>query len=332
MTKFAPRLAIVVFLSVAAGLRADQSFEPAAQVLERHCLRCHAADDPHGGLVLSTKQATFVGGESGPALVPGHPDESLLIQYVSGDEPLMPQQGPPLTASEIEALRAWIKAGAEWPEARVLADRRFEGDTWWSLEELQRPQPPPTTSKWVRTPIDAFVLKRMNDEGLTPSPEADRPTLIRRLSFDLLGLPPTSEEVTAFVNDSAPDAYERLVDRLLASPHYGERWGRHWLDIVHYGETHGYDKDKPRPNAWPYRDYVIKSLNDDKSYSRFTEEQLAGDVLWPDDPDAVVATGFIAAGPWDYVGHVELAENTAAKAVTRSLDRDDMLMNAMSTF
>ncbi len=146
----------------------------------------------------------------------------------------------------------------------------------------------------------------MREKYLTPSPEADRRTLIRRLTYDLHGLPPTPEEVAAFGADPSPDAYERLVDRLLASPRYGERWGRHWLDVVHFGETHGYDKDKVRPNAWPYRDYVINAFNSDKPYTRFVEEQMAGDVLFPDDPQAIVATGFIAAGPWDFVGHAEL--------------------------
>ena len=180
--------------------------------------------------------------------------------------------------------------------------------------------------------LDRFVMADLAAAGLSPSPEADRRTLVRRLSFDLLGLPPTPEEVENFARDPAPDAYERLVERFLASPHYGERWGRHWLDVVHFGETHGYDKDKPRPHAWPYRDYVIQSFNNDKPYSRFVQEQLAGDVLWPEDPAAVIATGFIAAGPWDFVGHVELREETVAKAITRSLDRDDMVASAMSTF
>ncbi len=167
---------------------------------------------------------------------------------------------------------------------------------------------------------------------LTASPEAGRATLIRRLTYDLHGLPPTWEEVQAFIADKSPNAYEKLVDRLLASPRYGERWGRHWLDVAHYGESHGYDKDKPRRHAWPYRDYVIRAFNQDKPYARFVEEQLAGDVLWPDDPEAIVATGFIAAGPWDYVGHAELREGTTDKKITRLLDRDDMVMSTMSAF
>ena len=205
----------------------------------------------------------------------------------------------------------------------------------WAFKPAPRPavpEVPADRAAWVRNPIDAFVLAKQKEQGLSPSSEADRRTLIRRLCFDLTGLPPAPDEVRRFVEDASADAYERLVDRLLGSPAYGERWARHWLDVVHYGESHGYDKDKPRPNAWPYRDYVIRSFNDDKPYGRFVKEQLAGDVLFPDTPEGIVATGFIAAGPWDFVGHMELREGTVDKEITRSLDRDDMVMTAASTF
>jgi hypothetical protein len=205
----------------------------------------------------------------------------------------------------------------------------------WAFQTPPRPQVPEVAASdkpHARNPIDAFILTRLRREGLSPSPEADRRTLIRRVTFDLTGLPPTPQDVKAFIEDASPDAYEKLVDHLLAAPAYGERWARHWLDVVHFGETHGYDKDKPRNNAWPYRDYVIRSLNADKRYSRFVQEQLAGDVLFPESPEGVVATGFIAAGPWDFVGHMELREGTVDKEITRSLDRDDMVMTAASTF
>ena len=161
----------------------------------------------------------------------------------------MPQKDKPLSTQQVAAVRAWIEQGAHWPRDLVLQDRRFDGRKWWSFEPLRRPVVPSVHgSDWVRTPIDAFVLSTLEKHGLKPSPEADRRTLIRRLSFDLLGLPPAPEEVDAFAQDSRPFAYESLVDRMLASPHHGERWGRHWLDVVHYGDTHGYDKDKrPRP-------------------------------------------------------------------------------------
>ena len=255
------------------------------------------------------------GGARGPAVVPGKPGQSLLYKLVTDGTPRMPREGEPLSVAEIRSVREWIEAGAPWTEA----------NQWWSLQPLR-------TSFSPGASIDRFVLDKLKEKGLRPSPEADRRTLIRRVTYDLHGLPPTPEEVTAFVTDAAPGAYERLVDRLLASPRYGERWGRHWLDVVHYGESHGYDKDKPRRNAWPYRDYVIKSFNDDKPYARFVQEQLAGDALFPDDPNATVALGFIAAGPWDYVGQAELREGTTDKNLTRVLDRDDMVTVTMSAF
>ena len=223
-----------------------------------------------------------------------------------------------------------------WPANLVLAGGRSEARSseWWSLRELVRPpQPSVRDRSWVRTPVDAFILAALEAKGLRPSPPADKRILIRRLTYDLHGLPPTPEETDdVFLQDTAPDAYEKLIDRLLASPRYGERWGRHWLDLAHYGDTHGYDKDKRRDHAWPYRDYVIRSFNSDKPYSRFIEEQIAGDVLFPHTSDGIVATAFIAAGPWDFVGHAELREGTVEKEKTRLLDRDDMVANTMSTF
>lgn len=303
-----------------------------APILEAHCVGCHNASSTKGGLSLATSKTALAGGEGGVSIVPGKPDESFLLDYISGDEPLMPKDGPALKAAEVEAVRAWIAGGAKWPEGITLVDKKIIDADWWSLRPLLGATPPELNSPWVRTPVDAFVLGKLQANNLSPVPEADRRSLIRRLTFNLHGLPPTPEEIDAFVGDPAPDAYEKLVDRLLASPRYGERWARHWLDVMHFGETHGYDKDKPRPNAWPYRDYVIRSLNEDKPYGRFVEEQLAGDVLYPDDPQATVATGFISAGPWDFVGHVELREGTTDKLIARSNDRDDMVATAASTF
>ena len=213
---------------------------------------------------------------------------------------------------------------------------RMDDFDWWSLKPIICPVVPEVRSQAlaarVRNPVDRFIFARLEREGLTPSPEADRRTLIRRVYFDLVGLPPTPETVDAFVADQAKDAYERLVDQLLESPQYGEHWARHWLDVVHYGETHGYDKDQPRPNAWPYRDYVIRAFNTDKPYSRFVQEQIAGDALWPDTEDGITALGFIAAGPWDFIGHVEVPETKTDGKIARLLDRDDMVGNVMNTF
>jgi hypothetical protein len=206
---------------------------------------------------------------------------------------------------------------------------------WWSIRALVATPVPKLSSwarGWARTPIDAFVAQKLDAVHLRPSPEANRATLIRRLYFDLLGLPPSPEQVRAFLADKDPKSYEKLVDQLLASPRYGEHWARHWLDIVHYGDSHGYDKDQPRPNAWPYRDYVIRAFNQDKPYTQFVEEQLAGDVLHPDSADAVQATGFIAAGPWDLIGHAEVPETKVDGQIARHLDRDDMVTTAIGTF
>ena len=306
--------------------------EQIVPLLESRCLRCHEGDSPEGELSLTTRVGAIKGGASGPAIVPGQPDESPLLDAVSGDEPAMPKEGPPLTEAEVASIREWIAAGAPWPAEVELTDNRPHDLNWWSLQPLVRPPVPAVEYQWPRTPIDAFILEKLEANSLAPSPEADRRTLLRRLYFDLTGLPPTPEETQAFLADESPGAYEALVDRLLASPRYGERWGRHWLDVAHYGDTHGYDKDKVRPNAWPYRDYVIRSFNDDKPYRRFLEEQIAGDVLFPDSPDGVIATGFLVAGPFDFVGQIEVADGTLAKAITRNLDRDDMVTTVVNTF
>ncbi len=212
-------------------------------------------------------------------------------------------------------------------------DAKTGADEWWAVRPLLRP-PLPTVKDagWARNEIDLFILAVLEAHGLKPAPPSDRAGFIRRVTFDLHGLPPTPEEIDAFVNDPSANAFEKLIDRLLASPRYGERWGRHWLDIVHYADTHGYDKDKRRLWAWLFRDWLIRALNRDMPYRRFVRYQLAGDVFYPEDPDGIIATGFVVAGPWDFVGHVELREGTVEKEKTRALDRDDMVANTMSTF
>ena len=228
-------LAIVLVLPATGAAGDDgRSFrEEVAPILERRCLHCHGAETPKGGLSLATRATLLAGGDSGPAVVPGKPDESPLLEMVSGITPEMPQKDRPLSREQVEGLRRWVEQGAHWPDGLVLRDRRSGGETWWSLRPLSRPTVPVVRDRgWLRTPIDAFILARLEAEGLRPRPEADRRTLIRRLTFDLHGLPPTPAEIDGFLNDRSPDAYERLVDRLLALPRYGERWGRHWLDVV----------------------------------------------------------------------------------------------------
>jgi hypothetical protein len=280
---------------------------------------------------LETRAEALAGGDSGTVIEPSDAAASLLLDYISGEEPLMPKIGGPLSANEVQLIEDWIDRGAPWPADQRLTAR--EG--WWSLRPLTRPAPPEVTGEneaSVRNPIDAFIIARLQRDGLMLSKRTDRRTLIRRLYFDLIGLPPPPAEVDRFLADPNPRAYEALVDRLLVSEHYGERWARHWLDIVHYGDTMGFDKDKVRPSAWPYRDYVIRSFNEDKPYRRFIEEQLAGDVLYPGSTDGIVALGFIAAGPFDWVGHIEVADGTMEKRRVRNLDRDDMVSTTMLTF
>ncbi len=315
-----------MFTSAFALVAQPVSFTRDVQpLLAAKCVACHQAANRSGGLSLSSFAGLKTGGAHGPSIRAGAVTENPLLAYITGTPPLMPKAGPPLTPDQVSLIRRWLEQGAQ-DDSGGATD-----ETWWSLRALRRPPVPPM-GNGARTVMDAFVHAKLQQNQLTPSPEADRRTLIRRLYFDLHGLPPSPDEVVAFVQDRSPTAYESLVDRLLASPRYGERWARHWLDIVHYGDSHGYDKDKPRPNSWPYRDYVISALNADKPYARFVREQIAGDVLYPDDARAMEATGFLAAGPWDFVGHQELKEGTTDKNLTRVLDRDDMVTTTVSTF
>jgi hypothetical protein len=310
--------------------------ESIAGIFEQRCLRCHNSVDRKGSFALQRRDELFDSGY----VAPRDPDGSELLGVLrarGGGQPVMPKDGPPLSDGEVDAIRRWIAAGAPWPEGAVLREPAVLDADWWSLRPIARPAVPATGGSgggagWMRTPIDAFILDALRAQGLAPSREADRPTLIRRLYFDLIGLPPTPGEIDDFVRDDQPLAYERLVDWLLGSQHYGERWAPHWLDVVKYADTCGYDKDKLRPNAWPYRDYVIRSLNADKPYGRFIEEQIAGDVLHPETPDGILGLGFLAAGPWDFIGHVEVPESKIDGKIARHHDRDEMVSNTLNTF
>ncbi|HUQ70930.1 MAG TPA: PSD1 and planctomycete cytochrome C domain-containing protein [Planctomycetaceae bacterium] len=326
--------ALLFALTLGAAPADDAAFfaDRVAPVFERRCVSCHNDAEAKGGLSLQSLPGLQKGGDSGAVIRAGQPDQSPLLDAITGDKPEMPKAGPPLSVTEVTAIKQWIQSGAVWPDGRVLEERPQADLDWWSLKPLQRPTVPEVADGWSRTPIDRFILQTLHARRLTPSPEADRRTLIRRLSYDLIGLPPMPDDVAAFLADDRADAYERIVDRLLDSPQHGERWARHWLDVVHYGETHGYDKDQPRPNAWPYRDYVIRVFNSDKPYGRFIAEQLAGDVVAPETVDGVTALGFIAAGPWDFISHVEVPESKTDGKIARSLDRDDMVVNALNTF
>ncbi|MHC4875738.1 MAG: DUF1553 domain-containing protein [Planctomycetota bacterium] len=306
-----------------------------APLLASKCAECHSGASPEGGLSLTRREGLIGGGESGSAVEPGKPDDSLLWQRVIDGE--MPPDEP-LTDDEKRVLRDWISSGAVWGNGPIDPFRTTTGKRagydWWSLRALSDSPPPDVTevagSDWVQNPIDQFVLARLTAAKLTPSTTADRRTLIRRLYFDLLGLPPTPEQVDPFVADGRADAYEQLVDRLLASPHFGARWGRHWLDVVRFGESQGFERDKLRENSWPYRDWVINAFNSDIPYDEFVRLQVAGDVLRPGDPNAVIATGFLVAAPWDEVGMSQ--QSAAMKAVVRQDELEDIVGVVGQTF
>ncbi len=261
-------------------------------LLTNRCVSCHGPETQEGGLRLDTRRRALLGGDNGVAIQHGSSETSeLAIRIASNDEKLrMPLGDEPLSPDEIKLLNDWIDAGAVWPDE--LAGTEAAPDHW-SFRAVMRPDIPKLeNSAWVRTPIDAFVLSQLNDANLAPSPEADRRTLIRRLSFDLLGLPPKPEDVQTFLDDRRPDAYEHLVDRLLESKHFGERWGKHWLDLARFAESDGYENDNPRPHAWRYRDWVIDAINDDLPFDQFTIQQLAGDLLPNATPQQRIATAF----------------------------------------
>src|SRR5262245_25800008 len=262
-------------------------------IFAKHCTACHGAEKQKSGLRLDSVGLAKRGGDSGPAIEPGKSAESLLVLAITGSEGVaaMPPKGEaPLTSDEIALLKLWIDQGAKGPDETTGGP--VKGANHWAFRPVARPVVPEVINKaWVKNPIDAFVLARLEKEGLHPSPDADRVTLIRRLSFDLLGLPPTIEEVDAFLADTRSDAYEILVDRLLSSPHYGERWGRHWLDLARYADSNGFTRDFAR-SIWKYRDWVIENVKNDKPFDQFVIEQVAGDMLPEATIDQQIATGF----------------------------------------
>ena len=337
--KFFDKPAAVFLLSAVGLLQAQTSnaadpdfFETKVRpVLAKNCFACHA-ESGLGGLRLDSEEAMKKGGTRGPAVVPGDLAKSLLITAVKQTDPgLKMPLGGKLSDPEIAVLEAWVKAGAVWPKnaAKSIAGGSGkysispERRAFWCFKPLQdAPVPPVNDAKWAKSDIDRFVLARLEKEGLKPVGPANKRDLIRRATLDLIGLPPTPEEIAAFEKDTSPDAFAKVVDRLLASPHYGERWGRIWLDVARYGEDdyrslnpnpRGY---RPYPNAWAYRDWVIQAFNDDMPYDQFVKEQLAGDLM-----DAKIrykalpATGFLGLGPWYY--------DNGSNEVTRADERHD---------
>ncbi len=311
---------LVLLVSLFQPTAADDSAKPASSrtretdvaiVLARNCLECHHASDRKGGLDLTRRDKALAGGDSGKAIQLDDRENSLLLKRIDAGE--MPPKGRgQLSAEDRKLLRDWVKDGAIWAADPIdpflyTSDRRA-GYNWWSLQPIKVVEPSTRSVSEGERPqspnlIDSFILARLAKAGLKPSPEADKKTLIRRLTFDLIGLPPTPEEVEEFVANRNPRAYEKLVDRLLDSPHYGERWARHWLDIVRFGESQGFERNKLRPSLWKYRDFVVEAFNSDLPYDDFIRWQIAGDVLQPDDPLAVIASGFLTVGPYDLTAY-----------------------------
>lgn len=269
-------------------------------MISSKCVQCHGPSSKMGGLDLTSREGLLKGGKHGPALVPGRAADSRFYRHLTGEfTPQMPF-GSKLGEDDVNLFKSWIDQGAAWdPSVNVASPvgaRKFTAAerSYWFFQPVAKPAPPQTTSKSAaRNPVDAFVAAKLAEKGIRPNPRADKLTLLRRASIDLTGLPPTPEESQAFLADQSPDAFAKVLDRLLASPHYGERWARQWLDVARYADTNGFKADELRPNIWRYRDYVINAFNSDKPYDRFLREQIAGDELYPNDVEAHIATGFL---------------------------------------
>lgn len=304
----------IVLLMIAAALliatpattvNADVDFNrDVAPILIKRCLECHSPHNATGGLILTERNLLLKGGDSGPVLSTSAPGKSLLLERVLAGEMPPEQRGASrkLPEDEIRILREWLATGAKWPEGRTLdlyesTSEVRGGRDWWSFQPIVRPEVPQSTTS--RNPIDAFIHERLTQQEFQPAPSADRRTLIRRLYYDVIGLPPSYQQVETFVANQSNEAWSRLVDRLLDSPHYGERWGRYWLDLVRYAETCGYERDQEKPFAWKYRDWVVNSLNADMPYDQFVTDQLAGDEIPNRTRDSVIATGFLMLGTWN---------------------------------
>ncbi len=275
--------------------------------LVANCLKCHGGKKTEGGLDLTDRVPLLKGGESGPAIVVGKANDSLLVKLLRHQkEPHMPKDAAKLSENLISRFVVWIDIGAPYdkpliekedPKAWTRRTISPDAKRHWAYQPLKRIEPPAVKDvTWCRTPIDRFVRAKQEAAGVSPNGPAERRVLIRRAYYDLIGLPPTPEQVDAFVKDRSPNAWEKVIDELLKSPHYGERWGRHWLDLVRFGESHGFEHDYDRPTAYHYRDFVIQALNDDLPFDTFVKWQLAGDEYAPQNPLAWMATGYLAAG------------------------------------
>src|ERR1017187_3888047 len=284
-----------------------------APILTERCMQCHGREPLMAHLDLRTREGALKGAQHGPVVNPGDAAGSHLYRHVTGQElPRMPLGGQ-LPDAEIAVIKNWIDSGAEWDSGVTLgpgagpagsAGKKFSEQQrrYWALQKVVKPAVPAgKDGDWARNPIDAFIMAKLEEKNLRPNPPAGKITLLRRATLDLIGLPPTPEEAQAFLADASPNAFAKVVDRLLASPQYGERWGRHWLDLARYADTNGFKGDETRPNIWRYRDYVIAAFNNDKPYDQFIKEQIAGDLMPAATPkkraEQLIATGFLALGP-----------------------------------
>lgn len=335
---------VLCSLALAAGALLHGADDPAGiqffeqkirPLLVTHCYECHSAESKKvkGGLTLDTRNGWEKGGDAGaPAVIPGDPEKSLLLRAMRhlDDDLIMPPKKPKLPEAALNDVAVWIKMGA--PDPRVGSTEAKRADkSWWSLQRLKSSEPqtnPDTPPAWQTSPIDRFVWQKLAEKSLAPNPPADKRSLYRRLCYDVTGLPPSSPELDAFASDADPFAYEKAVDRLLASPRYGEQWGRHWLDVIRFGESRGYERNEIITNLWPFRDYVIRSINEDKPFNRFIQEHLAGDVLGKDQPDIEIGIAFLTSGPYDDVGN----QDAVAAANIRAVTVDDMVTATGTAF
>ena len=326
---------VATSLFSSANLKADFFVEKVVPIIENHCIRCHNPDNSEGKLSLSNKEAWLKGGREGAVAHPFKAETSLITYVITPEDEQtpaeMPEESEPLTEEQVDTLKKWINDGMVWTEGVVIQQKSKADKSFWSLQPIQEPEVPNVASApraWKKNNIDRFIYAKLEEKNLTPSIRADKRALIRRVSFDLHGLPPSPQMVENFIHDKSDNAYLKLIDQLLASPRYGERWGRHWLDVVRFAESSGFERNRIRDNAWPFRDYVIKSFNQDKPFDDFIKEHLAGDQLVPLLPEREIGTAFLVAGGYDDVGN----QDPVAKKQIRANTLDDIITATGSAF